>query len=167
MFDTVYRTFLATNENGENASVKVEYDATANIEEFLEGLPVFIKMSGSRYLPEIDLLPPDDKVHTLHSAPLYAYIHGNVALSIDSPFSCSFDSGRCGTVWYKDDAELALLNNTIETLQDLINGDVYSISVDDNPTVSSGVFESEIDEIAMDMVRNVLSGDTITLVETN
>jgi hypothetical protein len=57
---------------------------------------VWIESKSRQFCPPLPRkMPGTDKCD---SFPLYAYIHGGIALSLN-PFSCPWDSGRIGTVY--------------------------------------------------------------------
>lgn len=87
--------------------------------------------------------------------PVYAYIHGSVALSMSS-FSCAWDSGQCGVIYVTREKirEMygckritkrtlarveALLRSEIETFSAYLSGEVYGYRIldDDDNEVDS------------------------------
>ena len=80
-----------------------------------------------------------------HIVPIYAYIHGNIALSINrgGQFACQWDSGFAGYALYPNkvtQADLDILQSYIELYNNIALGSIYMLSIVDE-------FDNEIENI--------------------
>lgn len=112
---------------GKLCECEVRYYDLIEKEDFLQSDNVAFSIKGSRYLSAVDL-PEDIVTKNMIAYPLYAYIHGNIALE-RSP-SCNFDSGRVGTLFIKPNTPTSEIDFALEYNSNVINGQVYSVFVE-------------------------------------
>ena len=103
--------------------------------ELIEGDPVTVKNYLDKYREEVEeyileMLARDGfnlNVFDIDVVPIYAYIHGSVALST-GPFGCRFDSGVFGFLTVDSDSGVDLearAPNFIKEMNALIEGEIY------------------------------------------
>jgi hypothetical protein len=113
---------------------------------------------------DIQVLVDDDDIV---SFPVYAYIHGGVALSL-TPFSCSFDSGQCGIIYARkadiisevcsemtpcemENRVYKIFEAEIKVFNEYLNGEVYY--VESNGETIGGVYASGLDDAINELTR--------------
>lgn len=89
-----------------------------------------IKLRGCRYFPSIDTTEENPKLDGAKQYPIYAYVHSGCAFST-SPFSCQWDSSPypVGAIWAVSEEAAG---KDLQRLQDVINGQVYTIEHGDD-----------------------------------
>lgn len=133
-------------------TINIYYDefAESPFDWYLEDELIITYKKGSSYILGNKAVDPEEweeneekKLEETHFIfPVYAYIHGNVALSLH-PFSCPWDSGRSGTMYVKktliegyepevdENAKgYKLASDFIKTLNKWLSGEVFYYTVE-------------------------------------
>ena len=135
-------------------------------EEKLDSLPFFNADEDS--YKDIPRLAEEAGVHIV---PIYAYIHGNIALSINrgGQFACQWDSGLAGYAVYPNkvtQTDLDILQSYIELYNNIAVGSIYMLSIVDefdneieNITGIVGFDSLEIEALALAKAYNISNAD--------
>ena len=142
---------LTKTENGK--TVKIFYDTDFNPRDEFDNFGEILYLGKGRYKlgdkavskEEMDrIAESDDYIHL----PVYAYIHGGVALSTGQ-FSCQWDSGQSGIVYVSKQKirenfmVKRISKNTLKKAYDLLRSEVSECSKVLNGEVYGFVLENE------------------------
>lgn len=159
-------------------TVKIFYDADCNPRDNQDNFGTILYLNKSRYRLGDKATSPEAiqkivKCEEFVHLPVYAYIHGNVALST-GPFSCQWDSGQSGIVYISKEKirtnfgakrlgknllkkAYDMLSEDVRECSKILNGEVYGFVLEDkegNEIDSCWGFVEDPDKLAED----VLSG---------
>lgn len=118
-------------------NINIVFDQEIFVQEILESEfddikncdDIVFEIKGGSYFP--DITPNNIIKRQYNKFPLYAYVHSNVAFSMQ-PFSCQWDSGQAGFVYTKKKNNITdkQINDRIKHLQDIINGYIFIADIE-------------------------------------
>jgi len=92
-------------------------------------------------------LAQGEKIEGYEIIPIYGYIHSEIRLSVKA-FSCPWDSGVFGALVFKKGTfgkyKQKGIDSFVKTWQDLINGEIYGFTIEEEKICNLGCKHSEV-----------------------